>query len=190
LSQQLVVGRTGNIRERLGQEIESEVGIERPRSGCEKQLARLQIVDERVLGHSLKGIIIRPGPAFDLAREPAGVGHEINQPDLFAAPGRDRGPPAERVLERIGELQLALRNQACQHRSGERLGDGPDAQQRLAIGRLVASGPRPAESRNRALTVADSPDHQGRHFRLQEKNRSRELEGFLEKPVVRTRLRR
>jgi hypothetical protein len=77
----------------------------------------------------------------------------------LAVLGWDKRIPAESLLQWVHELYFAVRKQGGQHCARERLGDGADAQQRLAIRRTIALSARFAKSRNRHFAVANSADH-------------------------------
>lgn len=64
-----------------GQEIEAEVGIGDRRPGCEKERTGLEPRGEGVGGDVGERIVRRPRRVGDLARQPGGMGGEIDEPN-------------------------------------------------------------------------------------------------------------
>ena len=73
--------------------------------------------------------------ARHLARQACRVGRQIEQRDRLRAQRR-HGRIAGVALQRVGETEPAFRDQGHQHFGGEDLGDGVEAQQALAVGRV------------------------------------------------------
>jgi hypothetical protein len=132
----------------------------------------------------------RAGRALDLARQPAGLRGEVDEPNLLPVLLRDLHVPAETLLQRIGKAHEPVADQTCQYLTGECLGNRADPHERLAVGRLVGLCAHLAESGNRRFAVSDRTDDKGRHLRLQKKHRTGEFDRLIEQLVLRLRPRR
>jgi len=146
----------------------------------EQQLFRLEPRAEGIAGDESERIIVASRSMRHLARQPAGMGGKIDEPDAAHIGIRSCSEIRNDFDQRIGQPDRACRGHVRQQVAGKSLGDRADAQDRVAVGRRRARPGAFAEASDRYLAVAHRADHQSWNLGIDEQNLTGEVDNLVE----------
>jgi len=121
--QKVRIGLLRRLRQGDGQQVEAEIGIEDGGAGREQQGLLLEPGGESVSGYGGEWVVVGTRLVRDLARQSAGMGGEVDEPDALRVAARAGGQVGRPFGERLRQLDRAVGGEMSQHLPREGLGD-------------------------------------------------------------------
>jgi hypothetical protein len=183
LLKQIGIGLLGGTRHGHGEQVKAEIRVEDGRTRREQQRLLLDPVRESIPRYGRERIGVRAWLMRNFAREAARVSGEIDQRNLVQISVHTRSEIRLPFGERVREPDRALSDEMSQHVAGERLGDRPDAHDRVTVRRGTPGTGTLAEASDRHFSVANRADHDGGDLSVNEEDLAGELDDLVEHSV-------